>query len=197
MIDALLATLEREGEADVARVLAEGRAQAAAVAAESEARIVARKRAALGSREAEGRVSLERQHANARRAARGRVLAARAALLERLFAALRECLPGVAATPAYRETLAGDVMRAVRFAGGRPAVLRCAASLASALARVVKTNGKLRIEAVPDIAAGYRLVTTDGVLEVDATLEGALERLRPRIALAALTAFENAGARSP
>jgi vacuolar-type H+-ATPase subunit E/Vma4 len=189
MIDALLATLERETEAEVARLLEDGRTRAAAAANESEARIAARKRQALELREAAGRAALEQALAKARHRARAQILAARGALLERVFAAVRELLPDVVTTAAYRDRLPAELERTLEFVGDEPVVLRCMPQLAPTLTRLVRSNGRLRIEPDATIAAGYRVVTAGGTLEVDATLEASLERLRPRLALAALAAL--------
>ena len=189
MIDALLARLERDAEAEIARVLADGRAQAAAVTAQAEERIAQRRQATLVRRETEGRVGMERALAGARHTARERVLQARETLLERCFAQLRAALPSLAATAAYRAALAGDVARTLAFAGDRKAIVRCAPALTTALRRLVKTNGRLSIKPDARIAAGFRVATADGGLEVDATLEGRALRLRPRLALEALAAL--------
>lgn len=189
MIDALLATLEREADGEIARVLAEGRTRAAAIIAESDRRIADRKRAAFGVLEADGRTALARVLATARYQARGRVLVAREALLQRLFAALREFLPEMTGTEAYRARLAEDLPRALAFAGERPVTVQCTPALVTVLQRLAKTNGRLRVEPTSQIAAGYRVVTMDGGLEVDATLEGWIEQLRPRLALEALAAL--------
>jgi len=189
MIDALLARLERDAEAEIARVLADGRAQAAAVTAQAEERIAQRRQATLVRRETEGRVGMERALAGARHTARERVLQARETLLERCFAQLRAALPSLAATAAYRAALAGDVARTLAFAGDRKAIVRCAPALTTALRRLVKTNGRLSIKPDARIAAGFRVATADGGLEVDATLEGRTLRLRPRLALEALAAL--------
>lgn len=192
MIDALLARLERDAEAEIARVLAGGRAQAAAVTAQAEQRIARRRQAALVRREAERRAGMERALAGARHAARERVLQARETLLERCFARLRAALPSLAATAAYRGALAGDVARTLAFAGDRKVIVRCAPALTAALRRLVKTNGRLSVTPDAQIAAGFRVATADGGLEVDATLEGRALRLRPRLALEALAALAGA-----
>jgi vacuolar-type H+-ATPase subunit E/Vma4 len=185
-LDALLATLEREAVAETERLVAEARARAAAVTAEADASGARRRAEVLARREAEQQAALQRNLAGARREARATVLAARERLLAQLFAAVRAALPAAAAGSGYRDALPADLERALTFVGARPVVARCAPALASELARLAKANGRLTISPDPTIAAGFRLVTTDGALEVDGTLEGRVERLRPRLALAAL-----------
>lgn len=189
MIDALLAGLERAAEAEITQVVTEARAQAAALTAQAEQRIARRRQAALGHQESEGRAAMERALAGARRVARERALLARAHLLDRFFAALRKTLPALAATSEYRAALARDVARTLAFAGGQKAVIHCAPALATQMRRLVKTNGRLAIKADPRIAAGFKVQTQDGGLEVDGTLEGRAQRLRPRLALEALKAL--------
>lgn len=189
MIDTLLATLEREAEAEIARVMDEARARAAALGAASDERIAVERGALLGVREAKARAELERALAAARSAARARVLAARTALLARVFAKLNEELPRVAKSAQYRARLGAQLEQLMPFAGGRPVTVRCSPDLAAALRAIVKTNGRCPIQPDSQIAAGFRLTTGDGVLEIDATLEGRIERLRPELALEALGAL--------
>lgn len=189
MIDGLLATLERNAQAEIARIEAEGRARAAAIADAAERRMQGRRKGTLGVREAAGRAALERALAAARHGARQRVLEARAALLERVFAAIRGSLRDVAAGPAYQTRVAHELDRARAFTAERSTVIRCAPQLAARLRQLVRTNGSISVEPDGEISGGFRLVTQDGVLEVDATLEGRLDRARPRIAMAALAAL--------
>ena len=88
MIDALLATLEREAEGEIARITEEARARAAELAAAGERRIAERRAATLTRTEAETRAEHGRALSAARAAARVRVLDARTALLDRVFATL-------------------------------------------------------------------------------------------------------------
>lgn len=189
MIDALLATLERDADAAVARVLQDARAAADAIMAESERRIAARRAQTLGRRETTARAQLERALAGARQKARETVLNARAALLERVFAVLRVTLPAVAASPAYLAGLPGELARIAACIGEQAATIHCAGALAPALRRLITSNGHVRIRVDTSISAGFRTVTEDGTLEVDATLASRLERLRPRLALDALAAL--------
>jgi len=189
MIDALLAGLERAAEAEIARVASDGWAQAAAVTAQAEQRIARRRQEALGQREAEARAALERSLADARHGARERVLRARAQLLDRFYAALRETLSELAAGAGYRAALPLDVARALAFAGEQDVVVHCAPALATVMRHAVKTNGRLSVKSDPGIGAGFKILAADGRLEVDGTLEGRALRLRPRLALEALAAL--------
>lgn len=189
MIDALLATLEREAEAEIARVTQDANIRATELTAAAEQRMATRRDAMLGRRETEARAGHERELAAARVAARAKVLAARAELLDRLFHRLRQDLPKLTARTAYHSGLARQIERLKTFAGEQAVTLQCSPSLAGALRRTVKTNGRLRIQPDARIRAGFRLLTADEALAVDATLESRLDRLRPRLALEALAAL--------
>lgn len=189
MIDALLATLERDAGAEIARVTEDARARAAELSAASDQRIAARRAAVLGQREADARAQHERALADARAAARVRVLSARAALLDRVFTALITELPRLAASAAYRAQLPSQVEDLLRFAGDDPVTVECAPALSTTLRQVIRTNGRLRIRPDSRIRAGFRLRTADGLIEIDASLENQVERLRPQLTLEALAAL--------
>ncbi len=189
MIDALLASLEREADAEIERVRSDARARAAALTSQAADRSKQKREATLGQREEEGRAALERALAGARHAARGRVLEARGALLERLFGELRAALPAIIGTAAYRAALPAAFTRTLAFAGDQAVIVHCAPALAALLRPLVKSHGGLTIHPDPELGAGFRIATTDGVLEVDGTLEGRAELLRPRLALEALAAL--------
>jgi len=188
-MDALLASLEREADAEIERLRSDARARAAALTAQAADRLRRRREATLGQREQEGRAALGRALAGARHEARGRVLQARDALLERLFGELRAALPAIIGTAAYRAALPAAFTRTLAFAGDQAVIVHCAPALAALLRPLVKSHGGLTIHPDPELTAGFRITTTDGVLEVDGTLEGRVERLRPRLALEALAAL--------
>jgi len=189
-MDALLASLEREADAEIERLRSDARARAAGLTAEAADRLKRRREATLGQREEEGRAALERALAGARHEARGLVLQARDALLERLFGELRAALPALIGTAAYRAALPAAFTRTLAFAGDQAVIVHCAPALAALLRPLVKSHGGLTIHPDPELGAGFRIATTDGVLEVDGTLEGRAERLRPRLALEALAALK-------
>lgn len=188
-MDALLQTLEREAEAEIARVLDDARARASELTRAADERIAARRGATLERRETEARKDHERVLAGARHTARTRVLEARAALLDRLFVQIRAVLPELAQSAAYRRNLAGQLQRLRAFAGDQPVTLRCMPALTTTLRGLVKTNGHVRIRGDARIAAGFFVTTADGALDVDGSLESRLERLRPQLSLEALAAL--------
>lgn len=189
MIDTLLTTLEREADAEIARVTAEARSQAADLTHAAEQRIAERRAARLGKREAEARAQYERALSGARLTARARVLEARAALLDRVFRELRAGLPELARSAQYRRSLGAQWQRLHDFVGDRPATVRAMPALTATLRRLIHTNGRIRIQSDSHIAAGFCVTTADGALEVDGSLESRLERQRPQLALEALAAL--------
>jgi vacuolar-type H+-ATPase subunit E/Vma4 len=191
MIDALLATLEREAEGEIARITEEARARAAELAAAGERRIAERRAATLARTEAETRAEHGRALSAARAAARVRVLDARTALIDRVFATMVAELPALAASGPYQAQLPERIENLLRFAGEGPVTLECSPGLAPTLQRIVTTNGRLRIQADSGIEAGVRLRAADGAVEIDGSLETQLERLRPHLALEALAALSS------
>jgi vacuolar-type H+-ATPase subunit E/Vma4 len=173
----------------VERLRADGHSRAAAVASQAADRLARQREETLGRREEEGRAALERALVDARRAARGRVLVARATLLGKLLGALRASLPAIIDTAAYRAALPPVFARTVTFAGDQAAIVHCAPALAPLLRSLIKSHEGLTVRPDPALADGFRIVTTDGVLEVDGTLGGRAERLRPRLALEGLAAL--------
>ena len=188
MIEALLASLEHEADAEIARVREEAQARVAELTRAAEQRMAERREHTLGRRETEARAELERALASARGTARAQVLKTRGVLLERLFARLRTELSDVAASAPYRARLPAELKTSLRFAGDQPVTVRCNPALARTLRSVLRSNGtgngRLHVEPDRRIAAGFSLTTT--ALEIDGTLENRLERLRPRLALLAL-----------
>jgi vacuolar-type H+-ATPase subunit E/Vma4 len=182
----LLAALTREAERDAARLRAEAEACATAIAAAAAAQVERARAEQLGGREAQWRVDVERALAAARRTARAEVLAARGRLLERVLAAVRTCLPALADDAAYRSVLARDVEAALAYLGDEPVTLRCTPALADAVRALVTDKPRVQVEPDAAVGTGVRAVSADGVVEVDNTLEGRLDRLSARVSFAAL-----------
>ncbi|HET7789878.1 MAG TPA: hypothetical protein VFK78_03700 [Gemmatimonadales bacterium] len=193
-LEQLLAELTRRTESDAGAVLARAREEGAALVAAAEARRSERNGVALEGRERAWRDAAIRAQAAAQRDARRTVLEARARFLDRVFDAVARALPAAERDPAYRDTLARRVANARACAAGAPAELRCSPGLAPALRPLAPEGSGLRVEPEPNGAPGFRLVTDDGRLEVDETLEGRLARERAALSLVALAAFEKDGA---
>jgi vacuolar-type H+-ATPase subunit E/Vma4 len=182
-LEHLLVALERDADAQAQELRAEARAAAATVASACEERLARRRREVVGAREAELRAAAELALGEARRVGRRAVLEARQRLLERVFAAAQTALPDAGAGANYRGALPGHVAEAVACIGDEPGVIRCPATLVPALRAAVTRYKQLEVRVDATIAAGFRLATADGGIEVDHTLAGHLERSRPRLAL--------------
>lgn len=189
-LDHLLAALERDGGAQAEALLTDARATAAAITREAD-ELVARRRAdALGTREAELRGAAEVALGEARRAARLAVLAARQRLLERVFTAARDLFAEAVAGDTYRAALPTHLAEALNAVGDAPVLIRCPETLVPAVRAVVARKKHLTVQGEPAARPGITIVTTDGGIEVDNTLEGRLERLRARLALDVLARLE-------
>jgi vacuolar-type H+-ATPase subunit E/Vma4 len=182
----LLEALEREARAEADRMLEEARATAAGIAREADERLALRRADALGTREAELRAAGEARLGEARQAARRRVLEARHRLLERVFVGTRALFPAAISDPAYRTALPEHLAEALQAVGEGPAAVRCPEALVPVVRAAVAGRKDLAVQADPAAPPGVTVVTADGVIEVDDTLDGRLERLRPRLALEVL-----------
>src|SRR3990172_2450873 len=185
-LEHLLAALERDAPAPAGTLLADARAAADAIAAEAEQAIARRRRDVLGARESELRVAAQVALAEARRAGRRTVLEARQRFLDRVFAAAGAQFPEATVGEAYRAALPRHVAATLQSIGAVPAVIHCPEGLVPTIRAVVARQKHLSVESDAGVEAGFRLTTTDGTVEVDHTLDGLLERLRPRLALAVL-----------
>jgi vacuolar-type H+-ATPase subunit E/Vma4 len=185
-LDHLLAALEREAAAQAEALLAAARAQATEIARDADARLERRRSDLLGSREAELRGAAAAALGAARRASRATVLEARQRLLERVLARARALLPEALASDAYRAALPEHVAQGLRAIGDEPAVIRCPQSLVTAVRAAVRDRKDVSVRGDKASGSGVSIATMDGAIEADNTLDGRLERLRPRLALEVL-----------
>ena len=186
----LLSTLESEGRARAEAVVTRARAEAEQITREAGVRAEARRAARLAERERELRARAAGALEAARREAVRRHLMARATVLERIFARVRQLLLEAAAT-VPRSSLGADLTRALGCLGGRPAVVRCHPQVAASIRDLVA--GLPVTSVVPDPRVSGLLVTAeDGSIEVDASLATRLDRLRPQLAIELLRDLEPA-----
>jgi vacuolar-type H+-ATPase subunit E/Vma4 len=119
--------------------------------------------------------------ARARREARRETLESRRRVLERVFAAARAGLPAAVERPDYRAGVTRELELALRCLGDRPATLRCHPALRAQVEPLVRSRSGIAVVADPGAGSGFRIVASDGSLDVDATLEDRLARLAPRL----------------
>lgn len=188
-LEHLLEALERDASAQIEQVLAQARAEADRLTTAATETRERRRRDAQGARERSRLQEVEHAVTLARRSARRSVLEARERLLERVFTAARAELPAAAAGSAYRAALPVALTGALAAVGNEPAVISCPKALARELERLCPAN-RASVEVDPAAGSGFRLVTADGAVEVDDTLEARLDRLRPILARRVLTQLE-------
>jgi len=178
----------------IARIEADTREQVRAIAARADADVrdigaaaaakTARELADVrASRRAERRRGHARDEARARRQARGAELAARHARLDRVFARVRELLPGVESSSGYGPAVAAHAAEALSFLGDAPARLRCGAAAAPALASIAAARASTTLAVDPAAGSGVIAESIDGAVVVDNTLWARFERLRPELSI--------------
>lgn len=179
-IEALLELLEREARAQADAVAAAARDRVAELEARTAAEAERRRAMARSRLEAEARDAERRSLAAAARRHREELLAARAAALDRVFAAAAVRLATLP-VERYRERIPDLVRSTLPYLEGAPAVLevrRDAAPLLSAAA-----GGSVRVVSREDAPAGLRGRSEDGRVVVDNTLPARLARLAPDLAI--------------
>jgi vacuolar-type H+-ATPase subunit E/Vma4 len=182
-LEDLLGALRRHAEVDCAAVLAQARDEAARIHREAEEQLARERGRALDSERAERRAALEVVIGNERRRARVEVFAARQRCSERVLGVARAMLPEAVGGPAYRAGLAARLTRALACVSDDPAEIRCPVALEPHVRALVADRPGTVVRAGPAAASGIRVVTADGTIEVDDTLEGRMERQGAELAL--------------
>lgn len=176
----LLRVLENDTAAEVRAIAEAAAGEAARIETAGSARRSERIASAMAAFAAERRAAGDSEIAAANRVARADILVARAAMLERVRAGVREQLLDVlAGDPELGRALATAALACV---GDEPGTLRCAPLIAD-IAREA-APAAIRVEAEPgvtgvviDLATGTR---------IDATLTTLLDRVWPTLACEAL-----------
>lgn len=178
----LLATVTAEAAAAAATVEERAASEAHEIRARAAAEAARRRAAFIQQREAEQRDAIDRELALRRREQRENALAARARLLEQIFAAVREKLAtvGVARYSAALQRLGEET---VRYLEGRPAVLECPPEAAPTLRAQLGDRAGVTIEAREHAPPGVVGRSADGDVTVDNTLVSRLDRMRPDLAI--------------
>ena len=109
------------------------------------------------------------------------------AVLERVRGAARERLPDAELEPGV---LAARVRAALACLEGRDVEARCAADLAPAVRGLI--DGRAAVRVAEDGTGALVIATTDGAVEVDASLAGLFERRWPELAIDVARALEEA-----
>ena len=195
-LDALLATLEREAEAQRAGIEREAEASAARILAQMEAEVGRRSRLALDREGERVRRDSDREFAAYRRRLLEEALRARAATLDRIIARA-EALIAQLSAPDYAGQVPGMVAATLRYLEGVPAVLECQPDLEAAV-RAAAAGRPVRVVASAGARPGVVARAEDGSVTVDGSLAGRLARLRADLAIELAAAIgaggEGAGA---
>lgn len=177
----LLAVLTQEADTEASALLEGARAEVAARHARTEAGLAARREEVTRAWELERERALTFSLAVARQQARETELLARDRLLERVLSLARERLPAALTRPEFLDPFPALVTEALACLGRRPGELRAAPSLVPLLQGLTAGQEALDLRADPTVGTGFRLASRDGTLEIDATLEGRLRQLAPRL----------------
>lgn len=191
-IGPLIDALERETAAEVGALDDAARADAERTAADAAARRARRRRDALADARARARRDHDAALALSSRTTRAAVLEARAAALDRVYAAARtrlaELLTGDAGARVLDRLL--DAVLAVCGDGGRltcspPQLAAVRARLAGRAGSIVDgdaaATGGFTVEGDPAVTAGIVAERDEGRVTVDATLPTLLDRWWPRL----------------
>jgi len=188
-LEELLRTLETEASERIEEVRSRARAEAERVRRDSEEELSHRQRAMLAASEMELRTAAAREVAAARHEAARRVLVAREATLARIRDRVLERLAARAEDPALLPLLHRYLERGLDFVGER-AVVQAAGSLLDGLKGSIDGRRGVTFEPAVPARAGLVLRSVDGRLTVDATLEGRLVQVWPRLAVALIRRLE-------
>lgn len=197
-LESLLEAVRTAAEARADEVLERARAEAAEILSAARERARKERDEHRARIEEEARAETRLRLAEVRRDARERVLTARTRGLDRIFDAVRPRLSAATGSEDHRESLPRILSSALEHVEGDGAVVRCSPGLAEALeealSRTERSGAELEVEEDPAVETGFRIVASSGGLEVDASLDGALRRLRPRLAIELVRRVEGEGA---
>jgi len=189
-LERLLAAIERQVEREEGKILETGREEAARVAAVASERRERRRAERMAGMEAAGRLELETELLEARRDARQRMLEARQRFLARARQSLEALLVDAAKSVAYRDVLPGHLEDSLAYFGEEPAVIHCSPRIAQPLGSLVAGRSQLTVREDPAVPDGFRVVSSDGALQVDNTLHARLSSRWPSMAIELLRRAE-------
>ena len=183
----LLAALEREAAATAERLVADARAEAEQLAVGSAATLERRRDGEVSRVMAARRAAIEAEVARARLEGRRSALTARARFLARMEGGVRVALPAAIVRPDYHATLGGRLAEGLAcFEPGAAVVARCPAPLVDAVRAAAPGDRPFTVEVDPSTGSGFRLVTADGAVEVEDSLEERYAARRDQLAREAL-----------
>jgi vacuolar-type H+-ATPase subunit E/Vma4 len=136
----------------------------------------------------------QRELGLARREARARELAARHALLGRVFERARALIPEVAASAAYRAALPSHLAEALSYLEGTHPRIHCQAGLAPTIQSAITRHSGAQVMIDETVAPGIVAEAADGSVVVDNTLAARLAGVETRLAIELLQRLTDARA---
>ncbi len=174
--------LRRTAEQTVESILDAARAEAKLIALEADRWIEDRRTEVIKGEEdrfrSDARVAIAAERHGAMRA----VLLARTRVVDRVLKGARALLPRAAQTEAYRSTLEGEVVEALKFVDEAHAVVRCSPELAESIRNVLRERPTVTVEPDADVGTGFIVAELESV-SVDGRLETRIERLESVLAI--------------
>jgi vacuolar-type H+-ATPase subunit E/Vma4 len=189
-LDTLLAVLLSEAEAEAEAILAAARTEAESIRSRSDAELTERQHRLDLELESERRTAVEFALATARHDARREELLARERMIERVLAAARARFPAALREPGFRSGLPAQVRQGLECLAGRPATFRCHPDLTLDIEPLVSDQPGIQLTPDPATGSGFSLLSADGALEINATLEDLLHRLDRRVRQEVLSRLE-------
>jgi vacuolar-type H+-ATPase subunit E/Vma4 len=184
-LDQLITALEEDAEKQAHTELEQARSEAHRIATHARDLIVRRRAEFLVRMENDLREETEIELVEARRRSRS---------IDRVFTAAEARLPSLLEQRAYRDALPEELRTALSYVGDEPATIACSPQLSGAIEALVA--GRAGTTVLPDdsVGSGFKVVSADGYVTVDVTLDARLERLRPQLSLEVLRELETAPA---
>lgn len=184
----LLEQLRREALETSRERVDSAQAEAGRIRAEAQERAARRRRAAVTEAERARTRELDSACATTAQRVSHDTLTARAAVLDRVFAAAEARLGMLAAHPGLPALLRNTFEDTLTYMPEGPITVRCPAAVAAAAREAIGAagHGGVVVREDDSVPLGIIVEAADGSLAVDRTFARALERERPRLAIALL-----------
>jgi vacuolar-type H+-ATPase subunit E/Vma4 len=187
----LVLALERDALARIAAVRAEATVAADQMRAAASTLLSRRRSMDLSARAAELQADAAEAIDVARREAASRSLTARTEALETILARARVLLGMTIPEATMRAGIQRDVAAALEYLGPTEAVVRCHPAWVPILRPALAGLAGVRLEVSENVGAGMIVLSTDGRLEIDATMDSRLTRLWPGLAIELMREVES------
>jgi len=179
----LISRLEHEAQSRVRDIEQDAEGEVRAIEAATERAVTEITAHHLEKQHATRHTLQQRELALARRQARAREIEARHALLARILHRAKALLPGVAASPSYREALPSHLDEALAFLEDLRPRVRCQATFAATLTAAIAHHRDAVLVIDESVGPGVHAESSDGSVIVDNTLAGRLARAEARLAV--------------